>query len=81
MKKVIIALAATLAIAGCTTTEKDVAVGAGVGALAGGLIAGDAEGALVGAAVGGVTGVLVRNLRNGYCEYRDRNGRIYRARC
>ncbi|MBL8583965.1 MAG: hypothetical protein JNL61_17300 [Rhizobiaceae bacterium] len=45
------------------------------------MISGDAEGALVGAAVGGATGVLVRNLRNGYCEYRDRHGRIYTARC
>jgi hypothetical protein len=81
MRKLIIALAATMAIAGCTTTERDVAVGAGVGAAAGGLISGDVEGALVGAAVGAATGVLVRNLRNGFCEYRDSRGRIYTARC
>jgi hypothetical protein len=23
----------------------------------------------------------VRNLRNGYCQYRDHRGRIYTARC
>lgn len=81
MRKMIIALAATAALAGCTTTEKDVAVGTAVGAAAGGIIGGSAEGALVGAAVGAASGVIVRNLRNGYCEYRDRNGRIYTARC
>lgn len=81
MRKLFLVVASVVAVAGCTTTERDVATGAGVGAVAGGLITGDAEGALVGAAIGGVTGVLVRNLRNGYCEYRDRNGRIYTARC
>ncbi|ODT16457.1 MAG: hypothetical protein ABS57_10455, partial [Mesorhizobium sp. SCN 65-12] len=67
-------------VSGCTTTEKDVGVGAGVGAVAGGLIGGT-KGALIGAAVGAGSGLLVRNLRNGYCEYRDHRGRIYRARC
>jgi hypothetical protein len=80
MRKLIIALAATAAIAGCTTTEKDIAVGTAVGAGAGALVGGT-EGALVGAAVGATTGVVVRNLRNGFCEYRDKNGRIYTARC
>ncbi|MBN9253786.1 MULTISPECIES: YMGG-like glycine zipper-containing protein [unclassified Mesorhizobium] len=80
MRKMIIAMVAVVAVSGCTTTEKDVGVGAGVGAVAGGLIGGT-KGALIGAAVGAGSGLLVRNLRNGYCEYRDHRGRIYRARC
>lgn len=82
MRKLIIALAATTALAGCTTTEKDVAAGTAIGAVAGGLIGGDAKGALIGAAAGAAGGLLVRNLRNGYCEYRDpRTRQIYVARC
>jgi hypothetical protein len=78
----IIALAATASLAGCTTTEKDVAAGTAIGAIAGGVIGGNVEGALIGAAAGAAGGLLVRNLRNGYCEYRDpRTGRIYVARC
>jgi hypothetical protein len=80
MRKMIIAMVAVIAVSGCSTTEKDVAVGTGVGALAGGLIGGG-KGALIGAAVGAGSGLLVRNLRNGYCEYRDNRGRLYTARC
>ena len=52
------------------------ASGAGVGGLVGG-----GKGALIGAAVGAGSGLLVRNLRNGYCQYRDNRGRLYTARC
>ncbi|MCF6108649.1 MULTISPECIES: YMGG-like glycine zipper-containing protein [Mesorhizobium] len=80
MRKMIIAMVAAIAVSGCSTTEQDVGVGAGVGALAGGLIDGG-KGALVGAAIGAGTGLLVRNLRNGYCQYRDNRGRLFTARC
>lgn len=80
MRKIIIALAAVVALSGCTTTEQDVGVGAGAGAIIGG-IAGGGRGALIGAGAGALGGLLVRNLRNGYCQYRDRHGRIYTARC
>jgi hypothetical protein len=46
--------------------------GHAAGAVIGG-IAGGGEGALIGAGVGALGGLLVRNLRNDYCEYRDRN--------
>jgi hypothetical protein len=36
---------------------------------------------LIGAGAGALGGLLVRNLRNGYCQYRDRHGHIYTARC
>ncbi|WP_378947859.1 YMGG-like glycine zipper-containing protein [Mesorhizobium sp. ANAO-SY3R2] len=80
MKKVILAVAAVLAISGCTTTERDVATGAGVGAVAGAIVGGG-RGAVIGTAVGAASGLLVRNLRNGYCEYRNSRGQLYTARC
>ncbi len=49
MKKIILALVATMAIAGCTTAERDVAVGAGVGAVAGQVIGGNTASTLIGA--------------------------------
>lgn len=82
MKKTIIALAAMMAIAGCTTAEQDAAVGGTAGAVIGGLATGDAGGAIVGGVVGAASGVLLgKATRTGWCRYRDRNGRIYEARC
>jgi uncharacterized protein YcfJ len=80
MRSVLIAALAALSLSGCTTTEKDVAVGTATGAVVGGIIGGG-RGAVIGAGAGAVGGLLVRNLRNGYCEYRDHRGRIYTARC
>lgn len=80
MRKLMMTVATVAALAGCTTTERDVAVGTAAGAIVGG-IADGGEGALIGAGAGALGGLLVRNLRNGYCQYRDRNGRIYTARC
>jgi len=80
MRSVLIAAVAALSLSACTSTEKDVGVGTATGAVIGGIVGGG-RGALIGAGAGAVGGLLVRNLRNGYCEYRDRNGRIYQARC
>ena len=83
MRKIVlaVALAGVTAFAGCTTTEQDVSVGTAAGALVGGAVGGW-KGAAIGAAVGAGSGLLVRNLRNGYCEYRDPDTRrIYTARC
>lgn len=80
MRKMIVALAAIVALSGCTSTERDVGVGTAAGAIIGG-IADGGRGALIGAGAGALGGLLVRNLRNGYCQYRDRHGRIYTARC
>ena len=80
MRKMIIAMVAVVAVSGCTTTEQDVVGGGLIGAGVGGLVGGG-KGALIGAAVGAGSGLLVRNLRNGYCQYRDPRGRIYTARC
>ena len=80
MRKIGLCLVALMAISGCTSTEKDLSVGTVAGAAIGG-IAGVGRGALIGAGAGAVGGLLVRNLRNGNCQYRDRHGRIYTARC
>ncbi|TPJ65187.1 YMGG-like glycine zipper-containing protein [Mesorhizobium sp. B2-7-1] len=80
MRKIIIAMVAVVAVSGCTTTEQDVVGGGLIGAGVGGLVGGG-KGALIGAAVGAGSGLLVRNLRNGYCVYRHRDGTTYRARC
>jgi hypothetical protein len=80
MRKMIIAMVAVVAVSGCSTTEQDVGVGTLVGAGVGGLVGGG-KGALIGAAVGAGSGLLVRNLRNGYCQYRDNRGHLYTARC
>lgn len=80
MRAMVIGAIALMALSGCTSTEKDLSIGTAAGAVVGG-IAGGGEGALIGAGVGAVGGLLVRNLRNGNCQYRDRHGRIYTARC
>ena len=81
MRKILVVLAMVGMVSGCTTTEQDVGVGTGAGALIGGAVGGW-KGAAIGAVVGAGSGLLVRNLRNGYCQYRNpRTGRIYTARC
>lgn len=82
MNKLAVAFVAALTLAGCTSTERDVATGAALGAATGAAIEGSTEGAVVGAVVGATGGLLVRNMRNGYCQYRDqRTGQLYTARC
>ncbi|WP_157018492.1 glycine zipper domain-containing protein [Mesorhizobium xinjiangense] len=84
MKKTTFALMAMLAVSvsACTTAERDATTGGLVGAAIGGLATDSWGGAAVGGAVGAVSGVLIgKATRNGWCRYRDRNGRIYEARC
>ena len=82
MKKLVIALVATLAIAGCSRTEQGAAVGGTTGAILGGVASGDAGGALVGGAVGAVAGALIgRAQEPGRCYYRGRDGRRYVSDC
>lgn len=82
MKTTMIALSALVLVAGCSTAERDAAVGAGVGATIGALATGKPGGALVGALAGGATGVLLgAATRKGECRYRNSKGRIYIAPC
>ncbi len=82
MKKLVIALVATLAIAGCSRTEQGAVVGGATGAIVGGAASGDAGGALAGGAIGAVAGALIgRATEPGRCYYRDRRGRRVIADC
>ncbi|MCV0394095.1 MAG: hypothetical protein K5872_22725 [Rhizobiaceae bacterium] len=84
MRKLVLAasVAAVAALAGCTTTEQDAALGGVAGAAIGGLATGSAEGAVLGGVAGAATGALVsRASRRGWCRYRDEYGDIYEARC
>ena len=80
MKKIAFVLFGVLMLAGCTTTERDVATGAAAGAAIGG-IAGGGRGAVIGAGAGAATGGLVRVMRNGQCQYRNSRGHLYTAPC
>jgi Glycine zipper/Prokaryotic membrane lipoprotein lipid attachment site len=84
MRKIAFALVAVAALAGCTNAEKGAVVG-GVGGAALGTLAGgnDARNALVGGVLGATAGTLIGAAqdRQGFCRYRDRQGRIYEAPC
>jgi hypothetical protein len=84
MRNVLLAFAALLFLAACTTAEKGAVVGGVGGAVVGAAVSGDAGGAAVGGLIGAVGGYLIgRSIdRPGYCRYRDRRtGRVYEARC
>lgn len=84
MRNLLFALMAVAALAGCTNAEKGAVVG-GVGGAALGTLAGgnDTRNAIIGGALGAVAGTLIGASadRQGYCRYRDQNGRIYEDRC
>ncbi|PSM16214.1 YtxH domain-containing protein [Nitratireductor sp. StC3] len=72
MKKFLLVAAAVVALAGCTTSERDAALGGAAGAAIGGLATGTASGAVIGGVAGAATGVLLgRATRKGMCVYRD----------
>lgn len=91
MKKLVIALAliAPMAVTACSNTEKGAVIGGASGAALGTLAGGnDTRNAIVGGAAGAIVGALIGNAmdnngnrREGYCEYRGRNGRTYVDRC
>jgi len=82
MRKTVLALLAVVAVAGCSTAEKDAALGGTAGAVIGGLATGDAGGAIVGGVIGAAGGALIgQATRKGWCVYRDSRGRLYEARC
>jgi len=82
MRKLAIACAALLVLAGCTTgsPQGDRAVvgggvGAATGALIGGLATGTGGGALIGAGIGGAGGALIGAGTTPQCQVYDRRGR------
>jgi hypothetical protein len=79
MNTILVALAATFALAACTTVEKT-AAGAGVGAAAGAALTRSAGGAVAGALIGGF-GTFLVEVGDGQCQYRNSKGQIYTTRC
>lgn len=82
MRKLIVAAAAALMLAGCTQAEQGAVVGSVGGALIGGAVGGT-EGALIGAVAGGAGGYLLGRTADGQqCRYRHaRTGQIFVDRC
>lgn len=79
-----VALCTTMALAACSSVDRDNAViGGAAGAAIGGLGTGTLKGAAVGAAVGAGAGVLIGRVANSLtnCYYKDRHGRRYIAHC
>lgn len=84
MKKTLIAVAAVLMLAGCTTAERSATIGAAAGGVIGAATSGTIGGAAIGAFIGGAGGYLLGRAADrgdGWCEYRARDGRIFYDRC
>jgi uncharacterized protein YcfJ len=88
MHKILILVAATLALGGCQTVEQDRALtgaviggaaGTAIGAAAGRSVGGAVAGGVVGAAAGGVIGAAT--TPRGPCYVRDAYGTLHRVRC
>lgn len=79
MKALVISLAAALALAGCTTSER-VASGAVAGGVAGGIIGKNPGGVVVGALIGGF-GTFIAEVADGRCQYRNSKGEVYTTKC
>ncbi len=83
MKKLLVACAAVMLLAGCTTAERAATVGAAAGGAIGLAAGGTAGSAAIDAFIGGAGGYLLGRAadRDGYCQYRSRSGRVFYARC
>ncbi|MEX0954126.1 MAG: glycine zipper domain-containing protein [Rhizobiaceae bacterium] len=84
MKKTLLALAAVVMLAGCTTAERSATIGAAAGGAIGAATSGTIGGAAIGAFIGGAGGYLLGRAADrgdGWCEYRDSRGRIFYDRC
>ncbi|URK87854.1 YMGG-like glycine zipper-containing protein [Rhizobium sp. RCAM05350] len=83
MRKLVAVVGIVVALSSCTATERGTAIGAGSGAIIGGVVSNSWGGAAIGAVAGGIVGNLIgrSHERQGYCIYRDRNGRRFEARC
>jgi uncharacterized protein YcfJ len=87
MRKILIIIGATLALAGCQTVEQDRALtGAAIGGVAGTAIGAAAGGtvgsAVAGGAIGAGAGALIGSATTPHrCYWRDRNGYRHWRRC
>ena len=93
IKKAILAVLVTAALAGCDQTESQQRAGTGAliggagGALVGQAIGGNTQSTLIGAGAGALLGAVVGSSTTPQprgqqlCRYQDRYGRIYTAPC
>ena len=88
MRKFLIIIGASLAVAGCQTDQQNRAfngaliggaAGTAVGAVAGGTVGSAVAGGAIGAAAGGIIGAST--TRGGRCYAVDRYGYEHRVRC
>ncbi len=88
MRKILIVIGATLALAGCQTAQQDRALtgaaiggvaGTAIGAASGGTVGSAVAGGAIGAAAGGIIGATT--TRGGRCYRVDRYGYERRVRC
>jgi hypothetical protein len=86
MKNILFAIGMSVAVAGCTATERGAVTGGAIGAGVGAIAANDGdelEGAAIGGLVGAAAGALIGRASEGNnrCVYRDSRGREYIDRC
>jgi hypothetical protein len=83
MKRTILVLSLLIPLVACSRTEQGAAVGGLGGAAIGAAVAGNpVQGAVVGGAAGAIAGAVIGHASEaGQCRYRDRQGRVYVARC
>jgi len=83
MKRTILVLSLLVPLVACSRTEQGAAVGGLGGAAIGAAVAGNpVQGAVVGGAAGAIAGAVIGHASEaGQCRYRDRQGRVYVARC
>jgi len=83
MKRTMLVLSLLIPLVACSRTEQGAAVGGLGGAAIGAAVAGNpVQGAVVGGAAGAIAGAVIGHASEaGQCRYRDRQGRVYVARC
>jgi hypothetical protein len=87
MKKIMIAAALALTLAGCQTARQERAlggalIGGGAGALIGGLAGRSTGAAVAGGVIGAATGAIIADAtRPGRCYYVTRSGKRRYVRC
>lgn len=83
MKRTMLILSLLIPLVACSRTEQGATVGGLGGAAIGAAVAGNpVQGAVVGGAAGAIAGAVIGHASEaGQCRYRDRQGRVYVARC
>jgi len=87
MRKLLVVVAAAIALAGCQTARQERAatgalIGGGTGAVIGGVASNSVGGALAGGVIGAAAGAIIADsTRPGRCYVRTRSGYLRRVAC